>query len=95
LILGSFSKLRVIVEEEIYSSIDNKAPVSRERLYQEVWAEPMTSVAIRYKVSTSFLARVCTWLNVPRPQSLKLAREMVGGVDVLQWFKLWKAPGER
>lgn len=41
--------------------------VSRERLYQEVWAEPMTKVAQKYKVSGSFLARICTNLKVPRP----------------------------
>lgn len=41
--------------------------VSREQLYEEVWAEPMTKVAARYGVSSSFLARVCARLNVPRP----------------------------
>lgn len=41
--------------------------VSRERLYEEVWAEPMTTVALKYKVSSSFLARICTRLKVPRP----------------------------
>ena len=41
--------------------------VSREQLYEEVWAEPMTTVALKYKVSSSFLARICTRLNVPRP----------------------------
>lgn len=42
--------------------------VSREQLYEEVWAEPMTTVALKYKVSSSFLARICTRLKVPRPQ---------------------------
>lgn len=42
--------------------------VSREQLYEEVWAEPMTAVAPKYKVSSSFLARICTRLKVPRPQ---------------------------
>jgi hypothetical protein len=42
-------------------------PVTRERLYEEVWAEPMTVVAARYEVSSSFLARVCETLRVPRP----------------------------
>lgn len=41
--------------------------VTRETLYTEVWAEPMTTVAARYKVSSSFLARVCERLGVPRP----------------------------
>lgn len=41
--------------------------VSREKLYEEVWAAPMTTVAKRYDVSSNFLARVCERLNVPRP----------------------------
>ena len=41
--------------------------VTRAQLYREVWAEPMTKVAARYQVSSSFLARVCQGLRVPRP----------------------------
>ena len=41
--------------------------VSREQLYEEVWAEPMTTVALKYEVSSSFMARICTRLKVPRP----------------------------
>ena len=33
--------------------------VTREQLYPEVWAEPMTRVAARYDVSANYLARVC------------------------------------
>lgn len=43
-------------------------PVTREQLYAQVWAEPMTKVATRYGVSSSFMARVCTAMNVPRPE---------------------------
>ncbi len=53
-------------ENTITSNKDT--PVSREQLYAEVWAEPMTKVALKYKVSSSFMARVCNWLNVPRPE---------------------------
>ena len=53
--------------EENRSSKNKHASVSREKLYEEVWAEPMTKVALRYDVSGSFLARICTRLNVPRP----------------------------
>lgn len=42
--------------------------VTREQLYEEVWREPMLKVGQRYGVSSSFLARVCSALNVPRPQ---------------------------
>ena len=34
------------MEEEKNPSSDSKTPVNRETLYQEVWAEPMTTVAL-------------------------------------------------
>lgn len=52
--------------------------VSRERLFELVWAEPMTKVAERLGVSSSYLARVCTSLNVPRPQRGYWAKLEVG-----------------
>lgn len=91
------------MEEEKTPSLDNKAPVSREKLYEEVWAEPMTTVALRYKVSSSFLARVCTWLNVPRPERGYWAKLAVGKVtkqpplpeaepgDELEWNRYGQA----
>ena len=42
-------------------------PVSREEMYAEVWRLPMTKIADHHRVSSSFLARVCTRMNVPRP----------------------------
>ncbi|MGO8993121.1 MAG: hypothetical protein ACLQVI_07320 [Polyangiaceae bacterium] len=39
-------------------------PVARETL-EEIWAEPMTTVAKRYDVSSPFLAQVCDRLNLP------------------------------
>jgi hypothetical protein len=42
--------------------------ISRDELYELVWAEPMLKVAQRFGVSGSYLARVCTSLNVPRPE---------------------------
>lgn len=52
--------------------------VTREALYEQVWAEPMTKVAARYGVSSSFLARVCERLNVPRPSRGYWAQLAVG-----------------
>lgn len=66
------------MEEGKNPTHDNKTPVSRERLYEEVWAEPMTKVALKYNVSSSFMARVCTWLNVPRPERGHWAKLVVG-----------------
>jgi hypothetical protein len=58
-----------------------EGPVSREQLYAEVWAEPMTKVALKCKVSSSFMACVCTWLNVPRPERGYWAKLAVGNIS--------------
>lgn len=42
--------------------------VTREELYIQIWTEPVSKVAARYSVSGSFLARICSYLNVPRPE---------------------------
>jgi hypothetical protein len=52
--------------------------VSREELYRLVWSEPMTSIAERFSVSGSYLARVCARLNVPRPERGYWAKLAVG-----------------
>lgn len=39
----------------------------REKLYQEVWAEPTSTVAIRYGVSDVALAKACRAMAVPTP----------------------------
>jgi hypothetical protein len=41
--------------------------VHRETLYKEVWTEPMSKLAVRYKVSDVALAKVCRKLQVPIP----------------------------
>jgi hypothetical protein len=40
---------------------------NREKLYAEVWSEPIQHVAKRYGVSDVALAKVCRKLNIPRP----------------------------
>ena len=42
-------------------------PLTREALYALAWSEPMVKVAARFGVSSSYMARVCTRMNVPRP----------------------------
>jgi hypothetical protein len=44
------------------------ASLTREALYALVWSEPMLKVAARYDVSSSYMARVCSLMNVPRPE---------------------------
>ncbi|UST92760.1 hypothetical protein [Pseudomonas siliginis] len=46
------------------SSVDT---VTRKSLYEQAWSTPMTKIAERYGVSSSYLARVFTNLNIPRP----------------------------
>ena len=41
--------------------------VTRESLYEQAWSNPMTKIAERYGVSSSYLARVFTHLDIPRP----------------------------
>ena len=39
----------------------------REKLYKEIWAEPMIKVVQRYNVSDVALKKTCKKLNVPVP----------------------------
>jgi len=41
--------------------------VTREKLYEEIWTEPITKVSKRYGVSDSYLIRILKSLNIPRP----------------------------
>lgn len=41
--------------------------VTREKLYEEMWAEPNTKVSKRYGVSDSYLVHILKSLNIPRP----------------------------
>jgi hypothetical protein len=43
-------------------------PLTRESMYALVWSEPMLKAAARYSVSSSYMARVCKLMNVPRPE---------------------------
>ena len=52
--------------------------VTRDKLYEEVWAEPMAKVAVRYRISANYLARVCQHLNVPFPHRGYWAKRQFG-----------------
>jgi hypothetical protein len=41
--------------------------VTREKLFEEIWTDPITKVSRRYGVSDSYLIRVLKNLNIPRP----------------------------
>jgi hypothetical protein len=52
--------------------------ISRDELYALVWSKPMTKVAEQFGVSGNYMARVCTTLNVPRPERGYWAKLLVG-----------------
>jgi hypothetical protein len=56
----------------------NADALTRLELYEMVWAEPMLKVAARFEVSSSYMARVCTLMNVPRPERGYWAKLAVG-----------------
>src|SRR6185312_16416936 len=45
-----------------------KTTYNRSRLYDEVWAEPLTQVAKQYQVSDNALRKMCAKLRVPLPK---------------------------
>jgi hypothetical protein len=57
---------------------ESSASLSREELYALVWVEPMLKVAARFGVSSSYMARVCSQLQVPRPERGYWAKLEVG-----------------
>ena len=73
--------------------------VDRKTLYAQVWAEPMIKVAAQYAVSSSYLARICDQLRVPRPPRGYWAKAAVGRApdrpplpdphpgDLLEWAR--------
>jgi hypothetical protein len=60
------------------TTINVDEPISREALYDLVWSEPMLRVASRFGVSSSYMARVCRALNVPKPALGYWAKVAVG-----------------
>lgn len=46
---------------------DDSSPYNRDKLYEEVWSEPVTVVAKRYGVSDVALHKTCKRIQVPMP----------------------------
>jgi|GEM_PF-5215271 len=61
----------------------SEGPVSREALYEMVWSEPMLRVVARFGVSPCYMTRVCTLVNVPRPERGYWAKLAVGSLSGL------------
>ena len=64
---------------------DRISAEEREKLYEEIWAEPMSKVAPRYGASDVWLRKKCTLWDIPIP-----SREYRGRVAHGQ--KPWKTP---
>lgn len=56
--------------------------MTREELYELIWADPVYLVAKRLKISGTYLARVCIALEVPRPPRGYWAKKAVGKAPV-------------
>ncbi|MGE8174697.1 hypothetical protein [Pseudomonas fluorescens] len=54
-------------ESNIPADDSSEDVVTRESLYEQAWSMPMTKIGERYGVSSSYLARIYSSLNVPRP----------------------------
>ncbi len=50
----------------------------REKLYREVWSEPIQRVAKRYRLSDTGLAKICKRLLIPRPPRGYWAKKAAG-----------------
>lgn len=55
--------------------------VSREELYEQVWTTPVNLLAKKFNVSGSYLARICSALNVPRPPVGYWQKKAVGKAE--------------
>jgi hypothetical protein len=55
------------------------AGLTRGAFYELVWSEPMLKVAAQFGVSSSYMARDCTLLYVPRPERGALKKDPGGG----------------
>lgn len=65
----------------------------REKLYEEIWREPVTTVAKRYGVSDVALHKACKRLNVPMPPRGYWAKVQAG--QTLEKTPLHKADGPK
>ncbi|MBX3707085.1 MAG: hypothetical protein KF911_10700 [Pseudomonadales bacterium] len=74
----------IVTEEQDTTQVPSRpdatddGPVSREALYGMIWSEPMLRVAAQFGVSSIYMARVSTLLNVPRPERGYWAKLAVG-----------------
>ena len=47
---------------------DGPIKLTRQQLYDEVWSEPMTKLAVKYGLSDVGLAKICNRNHIPKPK---------------------------
>ena len=57
-------------------------PVQREKLYDEVWSEPVRQIAGRYGISDAGLAKICRQFAVLRPSRGSPRRDHIPGGEL-------------
>jgi hypothetical protein len=57
---------------------DDDSPLDRQKLYDEVWSDPVSIVAQRYGLSDVGLAKICRKLRIPLPGRGYWAKVKVG-----------------
>lgn len=61
-----------------FISDEENVVLTREELYEEVWSEPMATVAGKYGLSDVGLAKICRKLDVPVPWRGYWRKKQVG-----------------
>jgi len=73
---------------------DQPIELTREELYAQVWADPMTKVAERYGLSDRGLAKICERMGIPVPGRGYWAQRQVVGVSLQPKLPMIK-PGQQ
>nr|WP_286167046.1 hypothetical protein [Clostridium sp. D33t1_170424_F3] len=77
LVVETDEKIQIVPEtRERYGQTFNV--YDRKMLYQEVWKQPVTEVAKRYRVSDVAIHKVCKSLNIPTPPAGYWAKKKAG-----------------
>jgi hypothetical protein len=64
----------------------------REKLYEEIWSEPVSKVSKRYQISDVGLRKICIGLNIPVPPAGHWAKVAAGKIVKRPPLPLAKGP---
>ena len=57
---------------------DETIRITREQLYEKVWAKPIIGLAKEWRISDASLAKICKRYNIPKPDSGHWVRKQHG-----------------